>query len=153
MQFGGLIKLSIYDMSVFGIVFKIILIAIIFTIILQALRIISKDVKRAGKGNQNLDWKLKLEYPGDGGSFVQGDLISIGNRVLIGRNTTNHVVLPSQSVSNFHAKIYFEDGRYMIEDLKSTNGTFVNGIQIDKKSLQPGDEIGISQTLFIVMDD
>ncbi|MHB8066142.1 MAG: FHA domain-containing protein, partial [Ruminiclostridium sp.] len=60
---------------------------------------------------------------------------------------------PSQSVSNYHAQIYFEDGRYMLEDLKSTNGTFINGVKVDKKSLQPGDEIRISQTVLKVSDD
>ena len=41
----------------------------------------------------------------------------------------------------------------MLEDLKSTNGTYINGIRVDKKSLQPGDEIRISQTVLIVTDD
>jgi len=41
----------------------------------------------------------------------------------------------------------------MLDDLNSTNGTFINGTKVDKKSLQPGDEIRISQTVLIVSDD
>ncbi len=146
-------KFDLLDLSFFGVVFKIVLILIIYIIIVQALKIMSRDVKRGGKGSRNLGWKLKLVYPGDGGNFVEGDIIPIGNKLTIGRNKLNQMILPSQSVSNYHAKIYFEDGRYMLEDLNSTNGTFINGIMVDKKSLQPGDEISISQTVLVVTDD
>lgn len=146
---------NVLDLSYFGIVFKIVLIVIIYVIIVQALKIMSKDVKRSGgsaRGN-NLGWKLRLEYSDDGGSFAGGDIIPIGNKISIGRNSANQMVLPSQSVSNYHAKIYFEDGRYMLEDLNSTNGTFVNEMRVDKKNLQPGDEIRISKTVLFILDD
>lgn len=144
----------ILDLSFLSAIIKVVLVIIVFIIIFQALKIMSKDVKRGGlKSGKNLGWKLKLEFSGDGGSFIAGDIISIGNKISIGRNQANQMVLPSQSVSGFHAKIYFEDGRYMLEDLKSTNGTFINGVKVDKKSLKPGDEIRISQTVLIVSDD
>lgn len=142
------------DFSSFSVVFKIILIVIIYAIIVKALRIMSKDIKRGGlKNGKNLGWKLKVDIPGDGGNFAVGDMIPIGNKISIGRNMSNQLVLPSQSVSSYHAQIYFEDGRYMLEDLNSTNGTFINGIKISKKNLQPGDEIRISQTILKVWDD
>lgn len=145
---------NLLDLSFLSVVLKVVLVIIVFVIIVQALKIMSKDVKRGGlKSEKNLGWKIRLEYSGDGGSFVAGDIISIGNKISIGRNQANQMVLPSQSVSSFHAQIYFEDGRYMLEDLNSTNGTFINGIKVDKKSLQPGDEIRISQTVLIVSDD
>jgi len=147
-------KFDLLDLSFFGVLLKIILIVLIYIIIVQALKIMSRDVKRGGlKDGKNLGWGLKLVYPGDGGAFVEGDTIPIGNKLTIGRNRQNQMVLPSPSVSNFHVKIYFEDGRYMLEDLNSTNGTFINGVMVDKKSLQPGDEISISQTVLVVSDD
>lgn len=147
-------KFDLLDLSFFGVILKIVLIIIIYVIIVQALKIMSKDVKRSGaKGGNNLGWKLKVVDPGDGGNFVEGDSIPIGNKLTIGRNRLNQMVLPSPSISNFHAKVYFEDGRYMLEDLNSTNGTFINGIMVDKKSLQPGDEISISRTVLMVTDE
>ncbi len=146
-------KFDLLDLSFFGVFLKIILIIIIYIIIVQALKIMSRDVKRGLKDGKNLGWRLKLVYPGDGGAFAEGDIIPIGNKLTIGRNRQNQMVLSSPSVSNFHAKIYFEDGRYMLEDLNSTNGTFINGVMVDKKSLQPGDEISISQTVLVVSDD
>ncbi|HEY5585004.1 MAG TPA: FHA domain-containing protein [Ruminiclostridium sp.] len=145
---------NVLDLSFFGVILKIVLIIIIYVIIVQALKIMSKDVKRGGQNSgNNLGWKLRLESSADSGSFVVGDIIPIGNKISIGRNKTNQMVLSTQSVSNFHAQIYFEDGRYMLDDLNSTNGTFINGTKVDKKSLQPGDEIRISQTVLIVSDD
>lgn len=147
-------KFNLLDLSFFGVILKIVLIVIIYIIIVQALKIMSKDVKRGSlAGVKNLGWKLKIIYPGDGGNFLEGDVVPIGNTLTIGRNKFNQMVLSSPSVSNYHAKLYFEDGRYMLEDLNSTNGTFVNGITVDKKSLQPGDEISISQTVLLVTDD
>ncbi|PYG90324.1 FHA domain-containing protein [Ruminiclostridium sufflavum DSM 19573] len=145
---------NILDLSFLSVIFKVVLVIIVFLIIMQALKIMSKDVKRSTlKGGKNLGWKLRLDYSGDGGSFISGDIIPIGSRISIGRNQANQLLLPSQSVSAYHARIYFEDGRYMLEDLKSTNGTYINGVRADKKSLQPGDEIRISQTVLVVMDD
>jgi hypothetical protein len=145
---------NVLDFSFFSVVLKIVLIVIIYVIIVKALKIMSKDIKRGGlKNGKNLGWKLRVEFHGDDGSLSAGEIIPIGNKISIGRNMTNQLVLPSQSVSNYHAKIYFEDGRYMLEDLNSTNGTFINGFKIGKKNLQPGDEIRISQTIFRVSDD
>jgi hypothetical protein len=145
---------NLLDLSFLSVILKVVLVIIIFIIIIQALRIMSKDVKRGGiRGGKNLGWKLRLEHQGDGGNFVAGDIIPIGNKISIGRNRSNQMVFPSQSVSNYHARIYFEDGRYMLEDMNSTNGTYINGIKVDKKSLQPGDEIRISQTVLVIIDD
>jgi hypothetical protein len=145
---------KLLDLSFLSVVLKVVLVIIIFIIIIQALKIMSKDIRRSGlKSGKNLGWVLRIEYSGDGGSFVSGDIIPIGNKITIGRNHNNQMVLPSQSVSNYHAQIYFEDGRYMLEDLNSTNGTFINDLKIDKKSLQPGDQIRISQTVLAVSDD
>ncbi|MHB8063566.1 MAG: FHA domain-containing protein, partial [Ruminiclostridium sp.] len=94
---------NLLDLSFLSVVLKVVLVIIIFVIIIQALKIMSRDVKRGGlKREKNLGWKLKLEYSEDGGSFVVGDIISIGNKISIGRNQANQMILPSQSVSNYH---------------------------------------------------
>lgn len=73
------------------------------------------------------------------GSFV-GSEIKIGaNLITIGRDPAVDFVLDDSEVSRSHAKIYYEDGSYFIEDLDSTNGTFVNGKCI-KKPLQLKDK-------------
>src|SRR6266478_4273624 len=50
--------------------------------------------------------------------------------VTIGRVQGNDIVLPKGNVSNRHALIVLKDGKFIIVDLKSTNGTYVNGRRI-----------------------
>src|SRR5262245_54075679 len=50
--------------------------------------------------------------------------------VTIGRVQGNDIVLPKGNVSKCHARIVLKDGKFIIVDLKSTNGTYVNGRKI-----------------------
>ncbi len=55
--------------------------------------------------------------------------------VVIGRVTGNDVVLAKGNVSKRHCRIYLQDGQVSIEDLKSTNGTYVNGRKIAETTM------------------
>lgn len=61
--------------------------------------------------------------------------------ITIGRRSSNDVCVPNLSVSGKHARITIEDGEAWIEDLNSTNGTYINGRLIARQILQRGDEI------------
>src|SRR5829696_2876746 len=50
--------------------------------------------------------------------------------VTIGRVQGNDIVLPKGNVSKRHSRIVLKDGKFIIVDLKSTNGTYVNGRKI-----------------------
>src|SRR4026209_2491925 len=50
--------------------------------------------------------------------------------ITIGRVQGNDVILPKGNVSKRHARIVLKDGKFIIVDLKSTNGTYVNGRKI-----------------------
>ena len=58
-----------------------------------------------------------------------------------GRALDNDVVLESGDVSRHHARIEFADGRFVVADLKSTNGTRVNGRPVANDPIKPGDEV------------
>ena len=62
----------------------------------------------------------------------------------IGRRTDNHLVIDDPRVSRVHAQIRAVRGRYVIFDLDSTGGTFVNGERIRQCPLTPGDVITLS---------
>jgi len=65
--------------------------------------------------------------------------------ITIGRNPKNDIHIDNLAVSNFHAVIKKVMNVYFIEDLKSTNGTFVNEKKIDKYELLDGDQVIIGK--------
>lgn len=58
---------------------------------------------------------------------VEGETFTynIPEPVVIGRNSVNHIVLPAEEVSEFHAFLYQEGGRFYLQDLGSLNGSAI----------------------------
>src|SRR5687768_13081197 len=56
------------------------------------------------------------------------------DEVTIGRVQGNDVVLPKGNVSKRHCRIMVQSGRFSVEDLKSTNGTYINGRKISENT-------------------
>ena len=66
----------------------------------------------------------------------------------LGRSHENDVVLADDRASRHHARVDLQEGAWVILDLGSANGTFVNGERVRQQVLRPGDEIRIGDTLF-----
>jgi HD-GYP domain-containing protein (c-di-GMP phosphodiesterase class II)/pSer/pThr/pTyr-binding forkhead associated (FHA) protein len=62
----------------------------------------------------------------------------------IGRDKSNRLPIDNNAISRYHAVITSENGNYYIEDFNSTNGTYLNGRQILKDRINPGDAIRIA---------
>ena len=76
------------------------------------------------------------------------------DEIIIGRDAGNDIQIDNIAVSREHARIIRGPNYYFIEDLNSTNGTFVNGKKINKKYLIESDEISIGKhSLQIVLED
>src|SRR6202035_2054025 len=66
------------------------------------------------------------------------------NEINVGRVQGNVLMLPKGNVSKHHARLLFRDGRFIVTDLKSTNGTYVNGRKISQATIvREGDKIYI----------
>jgi pilus assembly protein CpaF len=62
--------------------------------------------------------------------------------VSVGRVQGNHIVLPKGNVSKRHARLLYRDGRFIVTDLNSTNGTYVNRRRIAQATIvREGDRI------------
>ena len=73
------------------------------------------------------------------------------SEVTIGRLAGNDIVLSKGSVSKGHARIVSKDGKFVVVDLRSTNGTFVNGKKISTPQVvRPSDEIHIGDYILNV---
>ncbi len=70
-----------------------------------------------------------------------------GREVLLGRSSDLDMVLVEEMVSRRHARILWTGDDISIEDLGSTNGTFVNGEKIDARTIQEGDRILIGTSI------
>jgi serine/threonine protein kinase len=66
----------------------------------------------------------------------------------LGRTVGNDVVIQDATVSRHHARLFFHDGHWLIEDLQSANGTFVNGTRVLRPTvLQHGDELRLGDDI------
>ncbi len=70
-----------------------------------------------------------------------------------GRKPDNDVVLDNAAVSGHHCKMYESGGTWFVEDLNSTNGTFVNGRKVLKAGLKDGDAVTIVKHSLIFMHE
>ena len=79
----------------------------------------------------------------------QGRRIPIASRITIGRDPGNSITLDDMLASRFHAVVQKVKDAYYVEDLGSTNGTFVNGGRIPSQKyvrLQPADTVLIGRS-------
>jgi pSer/pThr/pTyr-binding forkhead associated (FHA) protein len=68
-----------------------------------------------------------------------------GHPVGIGRSPDNDLPVDNLAVSNYHARVFFDSGRLVVEDLDSLNGTFVNDLRVERATLHDGDSIWIGK--------
>ncbi len=64
----------------------------------------------------------------------------------LGREVDNNIEVKDKDVARYHARISYESGKYVIQDLEGSSGTFVNGKQITKTALALGDVIRVGET-------
>lgn len=76
-----------------------------------------------------------------------------GDQLTIGRDSTNGVAINDPEVSRKHARLSFQGGKYVLEDLGSTNGTFVNGQRLaGPVVLKPGDVVSLGEQIVLMYD-
>jgi anti-sigma regulatory factor (Ser/Thr protein kinase) len=71
------------------------------------------------------------------------EVVELSGPITIGRGKDNDIILLDGVVSRHHSRIYFDGPDVIIEDLNSSNGTFVNGTRVFLRALQDKDVINI----------
>jgi pSer/pThr/pTyr-binding forkhead associated (FHA) protein len=66
--------------------------------------------------------------------------------VIIGRGMNNDIVINDPYITNQHARLTVRNGMYLLVDLASTNGTYINGQRIDRRKLNHQDIIELGRT-------
>lgn len=86
----------------------------------------------------------------------RGKKIMLNKNVMtVGKRETNDLILADKTVSRTHMEIKYEQDSFLLRDLDSTNGTFINGTRVKEAYLAPGDRIKVGNTIleFVAYDE
>ncbi|HUG35224.1 MAG TPA: FHA domain-containing protein [Anaerolineales bacterium] len=76
-----------------------------------------------------------------------------GDQMTIGRDSSNEITINDSEVSRRHARLTFQGGKYVLEDLGSTNGTFVNGQRLaGPRVLKAGEVVSFGEQIVLVFE-
>jgi predicted component of type VI protein secretion system len=76
-----------------------------------------------------------------------------GDQIDVGRDSTNEIVINDAEISRRHARLTFQGGKYVLEDLGSTNGTFVNGQRLaGPRVLKAGEVVSFGEQIVMIFE-
>lgn len=93
---------------------------------------------------------------------MYGELLPVGGgdpipllkpSLLVGRRESADIVLRFPNVSGHHCELSLADGYWSIKDLRSSNGTKVNGVRVTEQKLRPGDKLSIARHDYEIVFD
>jgi pSer/pThr/pTyr-binding forkhead associated (FHA) protein len=135
---------------------RYVFLALLYVVIFMVIRMVYRELKpaalrpatqRAAAKTPRGGRKAKLVIVSETGRKKQASWELEGN-VIIGRAPECAVSIDDEFASNQHSKVYQTEGRYYVEDLGSTNGTYVNGRRIHYPTeLRNGDRVKIGRTV------
>jgi pSer/pThr/pTyr-binding forkhead associated (FHA) protein len=73
--------------------------------------------------------------------------------ITVGRKPDNDICIDNPAISGHHCRIALEGGTYYVEDLESTNGTFVNQKRVKKSGLHHNDVVGVAKHALVFLED
>ncbi|MEA2826282.1 MAG: hypothetical protein QOG43_721 [Actinomycetota bacterium] len=104
------------------------------------------DMRAAVGGGKN-GTKLKVIEPPE----TRGKVYDLTDELTIGRATGCHITIDDTYVSQLHARVFKRDGQVFIEDLGSTNGTYVNRTKVTAPLVvRRGDRLQVGKTVMEV---
>jgi len=124
-------------------VLRLLFLAFLYLFLWTVARALLRDL-RAAAGSPAAELGRLVVVATPGGDPPVGSVFRLDAVTSIGRDVNSSIVLDDDFVSSTHAALTFRGRAWYVEDLGSTNGTFVNGVRIDE--LAPvafGDEIQV----------
>lgn len=91
-----------------------------------------------------MNWQLRATA-----GPLEGAVYPLRSRAILGRAGDCDIQIINDGVSRKHAKITEEDGRHLLVDLRSNNGTYVGDSRVERHLLEPGDEFRIMRSCFV----
>ena len=139
--------------NVAALLFKYIFIIIIYLFIFSIIRLIYLDIKGMGVVSTDNTTYLKLINRMDSLPFKIKEYYPIDEAISLGRHGDNDIVIKDPYISKEHFQIVEDEGKYYLEDLNSSNGTYLNeDMVLDVAKLMNGDIIRIGQIEFLFVN-
>ena len=140
-------------------VLKLLLLALVYLFFLRCLRAIWVQVTApAVVAPAGADATLRAGAPPSArlriveGADPKGKTFDLTDEVTVGRASGCQVALTDPTVSQLHARIFRRDGKLYVEDLGSSNGTFVNRKKVSSAvAIRRGDRLALGGTVLEVM--
>lgn len=138
----------------FILILRILFIALLYFFVFQVIRVISRemrtiaDPRAIGSDWDDVSGALRVEDPGKTNLYA-GQVFELEPVSVIGRDRRATIPVEHSFVSSEHSQISWEEGQWWASDLRSTNGTYINGSRITVgTALQPGDQIQVGDVTF-----
>lgn len=138
-------------------ILKYVFVIVVYMFIFSVIKLVYLDIsdtKRLSKSLDDAYAYLKLINLRKDLKFKVYESYGIRDEVTIGRNRKSDIYINDPFMSKEHARIFLEEGKYYLEDLKSTNGTLLNGKEIKGKcvKLNENDKITFGQVSFLFIN-
>jgi hypothetical protein len=128
-------------------VVRILFLLVIYGFLFAVVRVLMRDLRAASKGPAELGRLVVLASPR--GEPQPGGSYPLDAVTTLGRDVNNGIVLDDPFASAEHAVLTYRGRSWYVEDLDSTNGTYVNGVPVEGVApLGFGDEIQVGEIRF-----
>jgi len=128
-------------------VVRILFLAMLYLFLFAVARVLVRDLRVASRGPVELGRLVVLDSPR--GEPSAGSTLPLDAVTSLGRDVNNTIVVDDPYASADHAVLTFRGRAWYIEDLGSTNGTYVNGVQVEQVALLGfGDQLQIGEVRF-----
>jgi pSer/pThr/pTyr-binding forkhead associated (FHA) protein len=125
-------------------VIRILFLVLLYGFLFAVARILMRDLRAASRGPAELGRLVVVASPH--GEPPVGTSFPLDAVTTLGRDVNNTVVVDDQFASAEHAALTFRGRAWYVEDLESTNGTYVNGVAVDRVApLGFGDELQVGE--------
>ncbi len=139
--------------NLLSIIFKYIFIAIIYLFIYSIIKLIYLDIRGLSFISTDDGTYLKLLNDIESIPYLIKEYYLLNRDISIGRGFNNEIVIENPYVSKKHLLIKNDEGKYVAEDLNSSNGSYINGKKLlGSVYLESGDIIQIGDLQFEFID-
>lgn len=139
----------------FVLLLRILFIFLLYFFVYQVVRVITRELRATAmrqaapeRAASGVSGGLLVTDPGES-NVRRGDIYDLEPVTVIGRHPRATIVIESPFMSSQHAQFSWQQDRWWVTDMKSTNGTFVNGDRIRVATgIRPGDDIELGGVRF-----